>query len=293
MKHSLFVLLISLSAFVSEGKAQNFETLGVNPLTSETYECVRFGDPKLNSVLVKSTSSDSQKSLTVKGAKGKLKKAIRNTERRRRTLQAQIKRQKKKLKNLQNKLPISVEAVDEVNETIERLDLKAAEITSSRVVLQAILRKVKTCKKDVPVYGRLEVHFTTFQLGSEAHFAAALLYVVESRPVPGAIAAKITGHKEPLDGAGGVYFNPPPNISNLSVRHNFCLANVNNDCFQSLDGYFTYFAGYVGREAPGTCGDAQPYLCSVAEAVSKLSSRAQAITIEIVGESHPGGGHGH
>lgn len=271
--------------------AQNFESLGLNPLSNDEYQCVRFANSNLNTILTIDADSGAQKNLSIKSAKKKLSRAIKSSRKRQAKLRRQLKKLQKAKTKLQSKFPIQIEKVEKLNEKIEKFDGLIARTKSGEEVMKFILSKVKDCDKDIQVFGHLQIFTNVYELHGEARFNTALLYVVESRPAPTNIQAKVTGHSVPLDGGGGIYYQPAPSVSSLSVRTNYCLTMVNDDCLMSLDGHYVVFSTFGGREAPGTCGSRE-YLCSVSAAQDILGNHAQGVTVEVVDASqHTEGAH--
>lgn len=98
------VALLAFLFFSAELWAQNFDQVGIDSSTDEQYECVRFGDPSLNTILVTKLAEGKQINLSIKGAKKRVKKQVRRNIRVRNNFREKRSRVNQELRALNNSL---------------------------------------------------------------------------------------------------------------------------------------------------------------------------------------------
>jgi hypothetical protein len=272
-----FCVLLSSAAL-----AQDPEGLGTNPLTNRSYECVRFNNSNQNTIVEINQNTGKQKSISTKKAGKTLRKNLKKARKQQLRIRKLLRRAQKKLQKAQSTLPLSPSKIEQLSEQVASLDSKLAVQTSRIEAVKALQTRVKDCKKTKPTTGGFQVFSEVYEVGSSTLFVAKLVYVVDTRPAPTGIQARVSGHSQPIPGGGGVYFNEAPHVSSLGVHKNLCLVNVNGECRSTIPGYSVYFASIGGWQNPGSCS-APSYKCSVGDAVSFLNNYAGSITMHIVG----------
>lgn len=279
-----FVLVTSPLA-----SAQDLQVLGIDPLTSASYQCQRQGDPKFSQIyIVKKTGKTSNASL--KKARRSIKKSQMLAKKRWKLVKKQQKQNKKKIAKLASKLLLSQQQEQTLKRLKQQRDIieaRLTELTGNIGALRELNDSLAGCFKPLKVSGNVEIFSGTYQRNNGDVYFYALLHVRWEQYLvnSGNVCAQVAGHSVPLANASGSYTLEAPAISSFNPSYNLCIhkidGNIQNGCYVRYDGYMSPLAGMGGQQAPGTCGEAEER-CSLAAALSILNARLSQITLSDV-----------
>lgn len=276
----IYLPLFICSAFFLHAElvtAQNFQSIGIDTTSNQRYECVRFGNPDLNTILVTSLDTGKEVNLKIATAKKRLGRSIKKNIKRKKTLRKQVKRIRKKLTRETKKIGASREKINRLKEQIERLTVKIGQQDSRNQIIASLRESVGACNKDLPLNGDLEV-LTNIEVPpgrQDPVFSSVIAYKLNKYPKEGKFCAYLSGANQDILGSAGTSRADGLNV--MSVASEPCILSYNGDCLVKASGSYVFFRSFGGTEAPGSCSPAAR--CSAAVASATLNAAMAAMSV--------------
>lgn len=283
------VLVVLLVVGAPSLQAQDFQVLGIDPLTFSSYQCLRQGDPKFSQIYVTNKKGKS-KNVSVKAAKRGLKRSQKLAAKRLKIAKKLQNQLVKKISKLAAKLLLTdkqQKALDSLKARRANIEERVTELTGNVGALKELADALPDCFKPLKVSGNVEIFSGTYVRNDGDVYFYALLHVRwdNYQVNSGNICAQVAGHSVPIPNASGSYRLEAPAVSSFNPTYDLCLYkvdnNINNGCYVRYDGIMSPMAGFGGKQAPGTCGQIEER-CSLSAALAILNQRLSQITLSDV-----------
>lgn len=281
--------VLSFAVFCSDlspAFAQTVQILGIDPLKSASYECLRYGDPKLSQIQITSKNGTS-KSVKKKKAKRTLKRSRKVAKKRLRSAKKRLKKLNKKISKLASTLFLSVEQQNRLQELKDKrtqVEARVVELEGNVGAISELIQRIPACFEVAPVNGQVEIVSGTYlRDNGKVYFYAGIITRWDNYSGNQEVCAQVTGNSVPVDNASGSYQLEAPAVSSFLPRYRMCyVRNLNepSGCYIRLDGYASPMVGMAGEQAPGTCF--YPETCSLSAALSILNKRLSEITFHVL-----------
>ncbi|MCB0352587.1 MAG: hypothetical protein KDD64_03655 [Bdellovibrionales bacterium] len=286
------VALLAFLFFSAELWAQNFDQVGIDSSTDEQYECVRFGDPSLNTILVTKLAEGKQINLSIKGAKKRVKKQVRRNIRVRNNFREKRSRVNQELRALNNSLVPNQKKKKKLRAKAAEYEAKIQQHQAYISILKELINGISRCTKDAPLSGDLKIISGIYHRPGSSYipeedpdltFYALLIYEVSKYPSGGSVCAQIDGGSDVIEGMSNSTSYPWPYVNDKSVS-NLCIKrNRSADCVERHPFYAFSISGAGGTLNPGTCGTATPWRCSLEAAIARLTVKMNEMRVNLLG----------
>ncbi len=255
---------------MTEAHAQTSSIIGYDTGASTQYECLRFGDPKLN--VVRTSKGGRVKTLKISAAKTKVTDRIEALKTRKISLKDLLRDAKAEQKKLTSN-PLSIlhpEKLDKAKKKVETLMAKVSDIGIQIENLKHLLKEVGKCSKpaDPKISGTIQFLSGLYNNGTS--FYVVVAYIFNRTPdSPSFLCADVSGQSGLHSGWSQIVYPEIPYTAKMLVTAGLCF-RLGFECFDPQTQGAVAFASTVGPQAPGSC--LHPADCSLDAALQDAHS---------------------
>lgn len=262
-----------------DAQAQFSSILGYDSGAKTKYECVRYGNPKLN--FVKTTKSGHVKSLKIATAVSALNRRYEDLKERKASLKDLLQDAKREhAKLLKNPLAaLHPEKIDRSKRKVASLTAKVNDIAVQIENMKKLIKDTQNCKKpsDPKINGTVQFLSGLYDNGQSFYVVVAYVYDLTTSNNASDFCADLTGQIKIPAGWSGVTYPNLPIRAHISANSDPCF-RLGFLCLDPKTQGVVLFASNSGPQAPGSC-PYRPSDCSLDAALADAHKYFDAITV--------------